>query len=494
MAVDILTKITSKTQTEVSKKTYADKSDIFQDVFDKINKNYKDDDKKVNYDKKKIEYEKSAEENSKDTTEKIKDSEVKKSDSSNEKVEEKPEKSKEESKKQDSEENNQAQNKTEEKEVKNETKQEKSENNSQAQPVQENQSTKNNLPLQIGIENIAKPDVAGIILNNIQTNTNNNTTPVEVVKIQPQTQQVLINLNVENINPQSLPSAENIEPSVKNVKPDLQSLETEIKAKTPLIQANVEIKTKEAENPEQKQAIKDVLQKAVLTQEMLDATNARVVSVETNLPSDNLLNKQSAQEQGLKSLMETNQQNNQNLNIASTKTSFDKTVDITQNAKEISKSDILTQIHTKLTEAKEEGSTKITIILKPESLGKVNLELINGKDGLIARMTAENVQVKELLEKNLDTLKSSLSTQGVNVNEVNIKVENIEKQSNEMLNFEYQQKNMQNEEESQEDLKNAQNKEQENQNELSDDDEFSDENIEKTQTLTEHTGRVDYKV
>jgi len=67
------------------------------------------------------------------------------------------------------------------------------------------------------------------------------------------------------------------------------------------------------------------------------------------------------------------------------------------------------------------------------------LELINGKDGFTARMTTDNAQVKELLDKNLDSLKSSLSNQGVNVGNVTVKVAETEKQSNEMFSFEQRQ-------------------------------------------------------
>ena len=52
-------------------------------------------------------------------------------------------------------------------------------------------------------------------------------------------------------------------------------------------------------------------------------------------------------------------------------------------------------------------------------------------------MLTENQQVKELLDKSMETLKSQLGAQGVNVN--NIKVENTQQTSQNAMNFEREQ-------------------------------------------------------
>ena len=77
-----------------------------------------------------------------------------------------------------------------------------------------------------------------------------------------------------------------------------------------------------------------------------------------------------------------------------------------------------------------EETSKVTIVLRPESLGKISIELVNGKGGLTAQMTTDNPQVKEVLDKNLDGLKNSLGNQGVNVNNVSVKVTETQKQDN----------------------------------------------------------------
>ena len=104
---------------------------------------------------------------------------------------------------------------------------------------------------------------------------------------------------------------------------------------------------------------------------------------------------------------------------------------------DLNKSDILNQIGTKMQDLPETGQSKVTIILKPEHLGRIQLEILNTGDGITARMLTENQQVKELLDKNMETLKSQLGAQGVNVN--NIKVENTQQTSQNAMNFEREQ-------------------------------------------------------
>lgn len=83
--------------------------------------------------------------------------------------------------------------------------------------------------------------------------------------------------------------------------------------------------------------------------------------------------------------------------------------------------DILEQIRTRIN-ATGKGMQRITIGLTPESLGKLNIEISKGQNGISAQILADNPQAKEILEKNLDGLKSVLQSQGVNVNNVNVRV------------------------------------------------------------------------
>ncbi|MEI8129264.1 MAG: flagellar hook-length control protein FliK [bacterium] len=254
---------------------------------------------------------------------------------------------------------------------------------------------------------------------------------------------------------------------IDSQKVDIQSTQiTADKAKvtdnqTPMIKVDVQAiiannTLNVGSNPQSSQNSKDVLDKATITQDMLNKTNAKVISVETsssnqsssqnsNSKQNNLLNKQNPEEQIIKLSLESNAaSNNINVNVApnisnisdtTLQTNFAKTVDNIQTPKELSHNDILSQINSKLDNLQTENLTKVNIVLKPENLGKINLELINSKEGLIAKMTTDNQQVKEILNKNLDGLKETLSNQGVNVNNVTVKIDETQKQSNDMFSF-----------------------------------------------------------
>ena len=60
--------------------------------------------------------------------------------------------------------------------------------------------------------------------------------------------------------------------------------------------------------------------------------------------------------------------------------------------------------------------------LNPVTLGKVNLQILNTKDGLSAQFTVMTNDARELLMKGLDGLKEALLAQGVNVDNISIKV------------------------------------------------------------------------
>ena len=224
-----------------------------------------------------------------------------------------------------------------------------------------------------------------------------------------------------------------------------QGVAEEAKAQSPLIQASAEAVAGAAKLATPKKVlVREMLEKAVLTQELMEKTNAIVVGVENSATSGNLLNQQNAKEQGVKMSLGSidnvgNISGAANMTGTSSQVTFDKKLEVAQAPKELNKADILSQIHTKFENIKDDGTTKVTIILKPENLGKISLELINGKDGFTAKMTADNAQVKELLDKNLDSLKSSLASQGVNVGSVTVKVAETEKQSNDMFTFDQRQ-------------------------------------------------------
>lgn len=364
---------------------------------------------------------------------------------------------------------------------------EEPENNNDQDSKEDSVKTEENKPLENAIEklseikNAAQDVIAAVIDKLAQTQQNQEQAKSTQkaqnadTKVQPQTQQVL--LNIENIE---------ISETSKTLQNTVNA--SKVAAETINIQANPDVKS-EANAKLSKEELKEALNASGLSQDLLDKTNARVVSVETTSnQNENLLDRQNLQEQGIKlSLEATNNQNQQ-----TSQTSFDKTINSLQQPKELNKTDVLAQIHTKLDQMKDDTTTKVTIVLKPENLGKVHLELVSGKDGISAMMTAENAQVKELLDKNLDGLKNSLGTQGVNVNNVTVKISETQAQQQQNDLFEH------NQNEFEQNAKNQHNKnESDNNTAENETNEFSNANLGPEQDENDklvHSGKIDYKI
>lgn len=131
----------------------------------------------------------------------------------------------------------------------------------------------------------------------------------------------------------------------------------------------------------------------------------------------------------------------QGINSAS---SFSNTLNTLNNkTANVSENMILNQVSTNAAEGlKNSGLSKISMVLNPESLGKVTLELVNSaQEGLSAQFVAENKEVKEALSKNLDTLKQNLQDQGITVNNLVVKVQESQMSNNSQFDFQQNQNN-----------------------------------------------------
>ena len=166
----------------------------------------------------------------------------------------------------------------------------------------------------------------------------------------------------------------------------------------------------------------------------------------------------------------------------------------------LNKTDILNQMNAKFNEMLQAGQNKVSVILQPENLGKVSVEIMNTKDGIVAKMTTDSQQVKELFDKNVEALKLNLSSQGVNVN--NIKVECTQESANNAMNFEREQFN-QNFNNSNNNNQTHQSKNQEttysteygtNEEAQEDIEIETTSELKNTETIIQHNGKVDYKV
>lgn len=390
--------------------------------------------------------------------------------------------------------------------------------------------------------------ILGNVSVNIPKALNNNLQSAQMTNVKAQTNQLspdLLNLNIEQQNNTS---------QIQQAAQAVNIAETDIE--TPVIEVRTDMMASDANinknDLNTSQDAKAILNKTALTQDALDKLNAKVVNVEnansnsnpnvnlnlnqnqnqnSNSNSTHQQNKQNTQDQMVKLSIEDNssaQVDTRNVStitasvdlssISNTagQTSFAKTLDgvqaqasaqpQSQVSKPLSDTEIMSQVNNKLNSFKDEGTTKVNIVLRPENLGKVNLELVNTKEGLTAQMTTDNPQVKEILDKSLNSLKDNLSSQGVNVSSVSVKVEETHKQSNnDMFSFNDGQANAGNQDSS----NNAQGR---NQNPSQNQKEFSlDEGIDNVMATTNgeteitaeneelssvgsYTGKVDYKV
>lgn len=365
-------------------------------------------------------------------------------------------------------------------------------------------------------------------MKGVQANKINNDTSINQSK-----QALNSNVNLTEQDSSLIPTSQNQDADVAAktlTQDDINSDFQNVKASTEAIVSNIDVKNT---NASVKQNASELLKKTSLTQDVLDKTNAVVESVETsnsssgsnqdlNSHSNNLRNNQNTEDQLAKlALQDDTQNNSSSLTLEnSTQTNFAGILDNiqkpqtinqsqiqtqmpTQPSKELSNADIMEQVNGKLNnlKLKDEGTSKVTIVLKPENLGKINLELVNSKEGLTAQLTTNNSQVKEILDKTIDNLKESLGSQGINVNSVTVKVETSEKSSNDTLSFQNQAG--QNNQQQQSDNANHSSenefkfdKEMSNVTSKTDSDSETEEpiNAEKQVSIGSKNGRVDYKI
>ena len=171
-------------------------------------------------------------------------------------------------------------------------------------------------------------------------------------------------------------------------------------------------------------------------EELVDEDTLRelnIESVETDTSSgeeesSDLMQNQTAEEQGIKASLQQADVNFGELKTDSTQSNVSLQAAKPTGNSDVTPSKIIDQI-SKQMENMNTGS-KVNIVLNPESLGKVSVQLINTKEGLSAQFTVATQDAKNLIMKGLDGLKDTLLAQGVNVDNVTVKL-------NETQNSEY---------------------------------------------------------
>lgn len=89
---------------------------------------------------------------------------------------------------------------------------------------------------------------------------------------------------------------------------------------------------------------------------------------------------------------------------------------------EIDKSDVLKQVIDKANVFIDGEKSEMVIELKPDSLGKLSLKVVSERGLVEANFIAENNQVKEILETNMNLLKDVLEKQGIVVQGFSVSV------------------------------------------------------------------------
>ena len=174
------------------------------------------------------------------------------------------------------------------------------------------------------------------------------------------------------------------------------------------------------------EALEDIINEDQLKELNIESLDAE--SSDSSSGDSDLMQNQSPEEQGVKAMLQNDTDFASDLgtsftNGASTQNGIQGT-----NAAggsntasvEITPSKIIEQI-TKQMEGMQSGS-KLNIVLNPESLGKVSIQLINTKEGLSAQFTVATQDARNLIMKGLDGLKDTLVSHGVSVDNVTVKL------------------------------------------------------------------------
>ncbi len=99
---------------------------------------------------------------------------------------------------------------------------------------------------------------------------------------------------------------------------------------------------------------------------------------------------------------------------------------------ETAKADVETQVKEKLTQALENGESKVEIKLTPETLGSVKIEITQDHSGIMhIVINAESGQTRGLLEKHVSGLQSMLADRGYQTAQIEVREQQENRQTNE---------------------------------------------------------------
>lgn len=212
------------------------------------------------------------------------------------------------------------------------------------------------------------------------------------------------------------------EPEVETQTDDLtnnniDSFLEDFEVTTEEVQSNSETQTTSKEvSKDTEQSLEDIIDEDQLKELKIESIEAETSD---STGEDDIMQNQTPEEQGVKAMLQAD------ADFAEVKTDA-KPAQTVQNttkptsSSEVTSNKIIEQI-TKQMEGMYNGS-KVNMVLNPESLGKVSIQLINTKEGLSAQFTVATQEARNLIMKGLDGLKDTLMSHGVSVDNVSVKI------------------------------------------------------------------------
>lgn len=217
------------------------------------------------------------------------------------------------------------------------------------------------------------------------------------------------------------------EPEVETQTDDLtnnniDSFLEDFEVTTEEVQSNSETQTTSKEvSKETEQSLEDIIDDDQLKELKIESIEAETSD---STGEDDIMQNQTPEEQGVKAMLQAD------ADFAEVKTEA-KPAQTVQNttkptsSSEVTSNKIIEQI-SKQMEGMYNGS-KVNMVLNPESLGKVSIQLINTKEGLSAQFTVATQEARNLIMKGLDGLKDTLMSHGVSVDNVSVKINDAQK-------------------------------------------------------------------
>lgn len=102
---------------------------------------------------------------------------------------------------------------------------------------------------------------------------------------------------------------------------------------------------------------------------------------------------------------------------------------IDTNLSNINKGNLQKQIIDNVKFILKDGKSEMTMLLKPENLGKLSFEMVSERGLMVAKFAVESQQVKEIIEASLPALKDALESKGLNIEGFSVSVnDNNQKQ------------------------------------------------------------------